>query len=137
MLEVDNLDMVQLILSRHSARGTTNRVVDGLVNMSRASHVSSLRDVDLSCRMYSAPPDEQRFNELVASKALEGLQAKVTDMDWESTFFVRHLPKMNMSEIQDLTDDYRKVMKEFTTKLEKLAEEFMDLFYENLGFITR
>lgn len=50
---------------------------------------------------------EQRFKELVASKALEGVQAEVKDMDWESTFFLRHLPVSNISEIPDLEDDYR------------------------------
>ncbi|GMI73946.1 ethylene forming enzyme, ethylene-forming enzyme [Hibiscus trionum] len=76
---------------------------------------------------------EQRFKELVASKALEGLEAEVTDMDWESTFFLRHLPESNMAEIPDLTDEYREVMKEFAVKLEKLAEELLDLLCENLG----
>ncbi|XVF31809.1 hypothetical protein REPUB_Repub17cG0025000 [Reevesia pubescens] len=76
---------------------------------------------------------ELRFKELVASKALEGLQAEVTDMDWESTFYLRHLPESNMAEIPDLTDEYRKVMKEFVLKLEKLAEELLDLLCENLG----
>lgn len=52
---------------------------------------------------------EQRFKELVASKALEGLQAEVTDMDWESTFFIRHLPQSNVTEIPDLTDEYRSI----------------------------
>lgn len=50
---------------------------------------------------------EQRFKEMVASKALEGVQAEVTDMDWESTFFLRHLPYTNISEIPDLKDEYR------------------------------
>ncbi|XVE78392.1 hypothetical protein DITRI_Ditri13aG0141300 [Diplodiscus trichospermus] len=76
---------------------------------------------------------EQRFKELVASKALEGLQAEVTDMDWESTFYLRHLPESNISDIPDLTDEYRKVMKEFALKLDKLAEELLDLLCENLG----
>ncbi|KAH1108384.1 hypothetical protein J1N35_012152 [Gossypium stocksii] len=76
---------------------------------------------------------EQRFKELVASKALEGLEAEVTDMDWESTFYLRHLPESNMAEIPDLSDEYRKVMKEFAVKLEKLAEELLDLFCENIG----
>ncbi|GFY97570.1 ethylene-forming enzyme [Actinidia rufa] len=52
---------------------------------------------------------EQRFKELVASKALEGVQAEVTTMDWESTFFLRHLPQSNISEVPDLDDEYRKV----------------------------
>ncbi|KAB2015947.1 hypothetical protein ERO13_D08G060200v2 [Gossypium hirsutum] len=76
---------------------------------------------------------EQRFKELVASKALEGLEAEVTDMDWESTFHLCHLPESNMAEIPDLSDEYRKVMKEFAVKLEKLAEELLDLFCENIG----
>ncbi|KAL9397529.1 hypothetical protein Peur_011782 [Populus x canadensis] len=76
---------------------------------------------------------EQRFKELVASKALVGVQTEIKDMDWESTFHLRHLPTSNIAEIPDLDDDYRKVMKEFALKLEKLAEELLDLLCENLG----
>ncbi|CAI8590587.1 unnamed protein product [Vicia faba] len=76
---------------------------------------------------------EQRFKEMVASKGLEGVQSEINDLDWESTFFMRHLPVSNISEIPDIDDDYRKVMKEFAEKLEKLAEELLDLFCENLG----
>jgi len=76
---------------------------------------------------------EQRFKELVASKGLEAVQTEVSDMDWESTFFLRHLPVSNISEIPDLHDDYRKAMKEFALKLETLAEELLDLLCENLG----
>ncbi|KAJ0054202.1 hypothetical protein Pint_01956 [Pistacia integerrima] len=50
---------------------------------------------------------EQRFKELVASQALEGVQTEIKDMDWESTFFVRHLPESNINEISDLDDEYR------------------------------
>lgn len=50
---------------------------------------------------------EQRFRELVASKGLEGVESEVTDVDWESTFFIRHLPESNISEIPDLEDSYR------------------------------
>ncbi|XP_042489637.1 1-aminocyclopropane-1-carboxylate oxidase-like [Macadamia integrifolia] len=76
---------------------------------------------------------EQRFKELVASKALQGVETEIKDMDWESTLHVRHLPVSNMSEIPDLDDDYRKTMKEFVVGLEKLAEELLDLLCENLG----
>ncbi|KAB5527668.1 hypothetical protein DKX38_021515 [Salix brachista] len=76
---------------------------------------------------------EQRFKELVASKALDGVQTEIKDMDWESTFHLRHLPKSNIAEVPDLDDEYRKVMKEFALKLEKLAEELLDLLCENLG----
>ena len=76
---------------------------------------------------------EQRFKEMVASKGLEAVQTEIKDLDWESTFFLRHLPQSNINEIPDLSDDYRKVMKEFAEKLEKLAEELLDLLCENLG----
>lgn len=50
---------------------------------------------------------EQRFKELVASKGLDEVQSEIKDMDWESTFFLRHLPVSNISEVPDLTDNYR------------------------------
>ncbi|KAJ9176851.1 hypothetical protein P3X46_012122 [Hevea brasiliensis] len=76
---------------------------------------------------------EQRFKEMVASKGLEGVQTEIKDMDWESTLFLRHLPESNIAQVPDLDDEYRKVMKEFAAKLEKLAEELLDLLCENLG----
>ncbi|KAJ1386940.1 Oxoglutarate/iron-dependent dioxygenase [Sesbania bispinosa] len=83
---------------------------------------------------------EQRFKEVMASKGLGDVQAELKDMDWETTFFLRHLPDSNISEIPDLSEEYRldklkikKAMKEFAQKLEKLAEELLDLLCENLG----
>ncbi|KAL4299029.1 hypothetical protein S245_058486 [Arachis hypogaea] len=67
---------------------------------------------------------EQRFKEFAASKSL---------LDWESTFFLRHLPESNISEVLDLSDEYRDVMKEFAVKLEILAEQLLDLLCDNLG----
>lgn len=76
---------------------------------------------------------EQRFKEMVAAKGLDAVQTEIDDLDWESTFFLKHLPVSNISEIPDLEDDYRKVMKEFAQELEKLAEKLLDLLCENLG----
>ncbi|GMH11014.1 hypothetical protein Nepgr_012855 [Nepenthes gracilis] len=76
---------------------------------------------------------EQRFKELVASKGLENVSTEINDIDWESTFYLNHLPQSNISEVPDLDDDYRKVMKDFALRLEKLAEELLDLLCENLG----
>uniref|UniRef100_A0ACD5YEN9 Uncharacterized protein n=1 Tax=Avena sativa TaxID=4498 RepID=A0ACD5YEN9_AVESA len=83
---------------------------------------------------------EQRFLEF-ASKALpqeEGgdgkqKQAAAENLDWESTFFVRHLPEPNINDIPDLDDDYRRAMRRFAVELEKLAERLLDLLCENLG----
>lgn len=50
---------------------------------------------------------EQRFKEF-ASQALEkGEEVGASNMDWESTFHLRHLPESNISEFPDLDDDYR------------------------------
>ncbi|KAM7265546.1 hypothetical protein ACFE04_003229 [Oxalis oulophora] len=76
---------------------------------------------------------EQRFKEMVASKGLEAVQSEITDLDWESTFFLRHLPSSNIDQVPDLDQDYRKVMKEFAEELEKLAEQLLELLCENLG----
>ncbi|XP_006348170.1 1-aminocyclopropane-1-carboxylate oxidase-like [Solanum tuberosum] len=76
---------------------------------------------------------EQRFKEMVASKGLEAVQTEIDDLDWESTFFLKHLPVSNVYEVPDLDDEYRKVMKDFALKLEKLAENLLDLLCENLG----
>ncbi|XP_015959035.1 1-aminocyclopropane-1-carboxylate oxidase [Arachis duranensis] len=76
---------------------------------------------------------ELRFKEMVASKGLESAQSEINDLDWESTFFLRHLPTSNISEIPDLPQHYREAMKEFAKELEKLAELLLDLLCENLG----
>lgn len=54
---------------------------------------------------------EQRFKEMVASQGLDSVQSEIKDLDWESTFFLRHLPDSNISEIPDLHEDYRSVVK--------------------------
>ncbi|KAM3275710.1 hypothetical protein ACQJBY_044209 [Aegilops geniculata] len=83
---------------------------------------------------------EQRFLEF-ASKTLEGGGRAAENLDWESTFFVRHLPEPNIAEIPDLDDEYRRVMKQFAAELERLAERLLDLLCENLGlekgYLTR
>uniref|UniRef100_A0A7N0TUE9 Fe2OG dioxygenase domain-containing protein n=1 Tax=Kalanchoe fedtschenkoi TaxID=63787 RepID=A0A7N0TUE9_KALFE len=76
---------------------------------------------------------EMRFKEMVASKGLESAKDEVKDVDWESTFFLRHRPTSNMAEITHLNEEYRAVMNEFADKIEKLAEELLDLLCENLG----
>ncbi|KAL3742211.1 hypothetical protein ACJRO7_017659 [Eucalyptus globulus] len=76
---------------------------------------------------------ERKFKEMVASKGLEAVQSEIGDIDWESTFFLRHLPVSNISEVPDLKEDYRKVMREFALEIEKLAEQLLDLLCENLG----
>ena len=81
---------------------------------------------------------EQRFLEF-ASKALQdggdddARGVKAGNLDWESTFFVRHLPESNLAELPDLDDGYRRAMRRFAGELEALAERLLDLLCENLG----
>ncbi|XP_066400544.1 1-aminocyclopropane-1-carboxylate oxidase 1-like [Miscanthus floridulus] len=77
---------------------------------------------------------EQRFVEF-ASKTLKDAQdvKAAENLDWESTFFVRHLPESNLAEIPDLDDDYRRAMRRFAGELEALAERLLNLLCENLG----
>uniref|UniRef100_A0ACD5ZBD1 Uncharacterized protein n=1 Tax=Avena sativa TaxID=4498 RepID=A0ACD5ZBD1_AVESA len=77
---------------------------------------------------------EERFREF-AARTLEAGEtgADVKDVDWESTFFVRHLPASNLADLPDLDDHYRQVMKDFASEIEKLGERVLDLLCENLG----
>ena len=50
---------------------------------------------------------EQKFKEMVALKGLENAQSEINDIDWESTFFLRHRPTSNIADIPDLDDEYR------------------------------
>lgn len=50
---------------------------------------------------------EQRFKEMVASKGLEAVQTEIDDLDWESTFYLKHLPVSTVYEVPDLEDKYR------------------------------
>ncbi|TYI78095.1 hypothetical protein E1A91_D06G187700v1 [Gossypium mustelinum] len=49
---------------------------------------------------------EERFKEMVTSEGLEVVQSEITDMDWESTFFLRHLPESNLYETLDVFLEY-------------------------------
>ena len=80
---------------------------------------------------------EQRFLEFASTALQDGgggaLGAKAENLDWESTFFVRHLPESNLAELPDLDDGYRRAMRRFASELEALAERLLDLLCENLG----
>ncbi|CAN6204626.1 unnamed protein product [Urochloa humidicola] len=75
---------------------------------------------------------EQRFLEF-ASKALPKDGDADANLDWESTFLVRHLPESNLADIPDLDDGYRRAMRRFAGELEAVAERLLDLLCENLG----
>ncbi|KAF7091259.1 hypothetical protein CFC21_093875 [Triticum aestivum] len=93
-----------------------------------------LDEVERASKAHYAACREEQFKEF-AAKTLEAGEkgADVKDVDWESTFFVRHLPASNLADLPDLDHHYRQVMKEFAAEIEKLAEKVLDLLCENLG----
>jgi len=50
---------------------------------------------------------EERFKESIKNRGLDSLRSEVNDVDWESTFYLKHLPVSNISDVPDLDDDYR------------------------------
>ncbi|KAL9243482.1 hypothetical protein vseg_017365 [Gypsophila vaccaria] len=76
---------------------------------------------------------EHKFKDMVESKGLVAAESEINDIDWESTFYLRHRPSSNLSEVPDLDDEYRNVMREFAAEIEKLSEQLLDLLCENLG----
>lgn len=74
---------------------------------------------------------EQRFKEMVTSKGLVAAQSEVNDIDWESTFFVRHLPVSNITDIPDLQDDYRQVLSSYTTTHEGCMTKRIPFYFGN------
>ena len=51
---------------------------------------------------------EDRFKEFAARTLEAGEKGvDVKDVDWERTYFVRHLPASNLADLPDLDDHYR------------------------------
>ncbi|KAF7086077.1 hypothetical protein CFC21_089422 [Triticum aestivum] len=91
-------------------------------------------EVERVSKAHYAACREEQFKEFAARTLEAGEKgADVKDVDWESTFFVRHLPASNLADLPDLDHHYRQVMKEFASEIEKLAEKVLDLLCENLG----
>ncbi|KAD3069377.1 hypothetical protein E3N88_37257 [Mikania micrantha] len=66
-----------------------------------------LDSVEKMTKMHYKKSMEERFKEMVATKGLEAVDNEIHDMDWETTFYLRHLPHSNISDIPDLQQDYR------------------------------
>ncbi|KAI4982227.1 hypothetical protein ZWY2020_022719 [Hordeum vulgare] len=91
-------------------------------------------EVERVSKAHYAACREEQFKEFAARTLEAGEKgADVKDVDWESTFFVRHLPASNLADLPNLDHHYRQVMKEFASEIEKLAEKVLDLLCENLG----
>lgn len=64
---------------------------------------------------------EQRFLEFASKTLGDGRDiaqgVKAENLDWESTFFVRHLPASNLADLPDVDDHYRYVASKHATVL--------------------
>ncbi|KAD4180470.1 hypothetical protein E3N88_29061 [Mikania micrantha] len=58
---------------------------------------------------------------------------KITNTDWESTFFIWHRPDNKINECADLSEELRKAVDEYIDQLIKVAEKLSELMCENLG----
>ncbi|CAI0405812.1 unnamed protein product [Linum tenue] len=56
-----------------------------------------------------------------------------SDVDWESSFFIRHRPTSNIHQIPNLPQGFSKTIDEYVAELIKLAEKLANLMCENLG----
>ncbi|XP_020088907.1 1-aminocyclopropane-1-carboxylate oxidase 1 [Ananas comosus] len=64
------------------------------------------------------------------ARTFGGAVAEASNIDWESSFFYRHQPDSNLSDLPELL---REAMNQFVKQLINLAERLAELMSENLG----
>ncbi|CAL0313300.1 unnamed protein product [Lupinus luteus] len=60
-------------------------------------------------------------------------QQNMSDIDWESAFFIWHHPTSNINQIPNLSKDLCQTMDKYIAQLIQLAEKLSQLMSENLG----
>ncbi|KAJ0941775.1 putative aminocyclopropanecarboxylate oxidase [Helianthus annuus] len=73
-----------------------------------------------------------RFYSSDLVKTVDG-KNKISNTDWESTFFIWHRPDNKINECADLSEELRKTVDEYINQLIKVAEKLSELMCENLG----
>ncbi|KAG6467932.1 1-aminocyclopropane-1-carboxylate oxidase 1-like [Zingiber officinale] len=76
---------------------------------------------------------EEKFRDFAREALATKRPDELAEVDWESTFFLRHLPVSDVSYTPGMDDDYKAAMGEFGKAVEKLAETMLELMDENLG----
>uniref|UniRef100_A0A1D1Y8Z3 1-aminocyclopropane-1-carboxylate oxidase n=1 Tax=Anthurium amnicola TaxID=1678845 RepID=A0A1D1Y8Z3_9ARAE len=74
-----------------------------------------------------------KFQESEVVKRLEGSEGEIRDTDWETCFFVQHLPMSNAGQVPDISSELLATIKEYEEQVVKLAERMLNLLCENLG----
>ncbi|KAJ4708621.1 1-aminocyclopropane-1-carboxylate oxidase 1-like [Melia azedarach] len=75
---------------------------------------------------------KESFYESEVARSLRN-KDNISDVDWESTFFIWHRPSSNINQVANLSEDLRKTMDEYINQLINLAEKLSELMCENLG----
>ncbi|XP_020250693.1 1-aminocyclopropane-1-carboxylate oxidase 1-like [Asparagus officinalis] len=77
---------------------------------------------------------KENFYKSEWAKELESeSEYKISDIDWESSFFIRHQPNPNFSDIPNLNEKLCKGMKDYVDQLIMVAETLAKGMSENLG----
>nr|BBG55859.1 1-aminocyclopropane-1-carboxylateoxidase [Potamogeton perfoliatus] len=74
-----------------------------------------------------------KFQESDVIKKIVNADGEVRDADWETVFFVQHLPSSTATQVPDINTELLKAIEEYEKEIVKLAERMLDLFCENLG----
>ncbi|XP_022138962.1 1-aminocyclopropane-1-carboxylate oxidase 1 [Momordica charantia] len=79
--------------------------------------------------------DENMKESFYSSEVAKNLgKMPLSDVDWESTFFICHRPKSNISQITNISQHLCEAMEEdYIPQLIKIAETLAELMCENLG----
>ncbi|KAI4346502.1 hypothetical protein L6164_007392 [Bauhinia variegata] len=75
---------------------------------------------------------EESFYQTEIAKSLDK-QQNISDIDWESTFFIWHRPTSNIKEVPNLSQELCQTMDQYIVELIKVAETLSEVISENLG----
>ncbi|XP_078428089.1 1-aminocyclopropane-1-carboxylate oxidase 3-like [Wolffia australiana] len=73
------------------------------------------------------------FEESEIAKEVAAANGRVNDKDWETCFFVQHLPASNAEKVPSISAELLETIKEYEELAAELAEKLLDLIGENLG----
>ncbi|CAN0901361.1 1-aminocyclopropane-1-carboxylate oxidase 1 [Linum grandiflorum] len=73
------------------------------------------------------------FYQSETAKKLNNKENPSSDVDWESSFFIRHRPSSNIHQIPNLPQGFSETIDEYIAQLIKLAEKLSNLMCSNLG----
>ncbi|CAA7389779.1 unnamed protein product [Spirodela intermedia] len=73
------------------------------------------------------------FQQSEVVKKVEAGEGRIGDKDWETCFFVQHLPASNADKVPNISTELFETIKEYEQEAAKLAERLLDLICENLA----